>query len=94
MTSIFGNVYIDSCNKTFHRAIIKMKLIDETSNTYIDFDAKNNNVHQKTLLQKVTIQTLYKHFIGYMDDDNKTRPFSIIFPKTSADVKSCDGTTK
>ena len=35
----------------------------------------------------------YRCFIGYMDDDCKTKRFSII-PKTSAYVKSCDGETK
>ena len=36
----------------------------------------------------------YKYFIGYLYNDNRVKPLHIIFPKTSAYVKSYDGHTK
>ena len=36
----------------------------------------------------------YKYFIGYKDDENKTKPLHIILPKTSAYVKIYVGETK
>ena len=33
----------------------------------------------------------YKHFIGYLYNDNKVKPLHIMLPKTSAYVKSHDG---
>ena len=33
----------------------------------------------------------YKFFIGYVDDDCKIKPFSVILPKTSAYVNGSDG---
>ena len=35
-----------------------------------------------------------KYFIGYMDDDYKIKPISIILPKTSTYIKSYDDKTK
>ena len=37
---------------------------------------------------------IYKHFIGYLYNDNKVNPLHIMIPKTSAYVKSYDGQTK
>ena len=37
----------------------------------------------------------YKYFIGYLyNDNNKVKPLHIMFPKTSAYVKSYDEQTK
>ena len=36
----------------------------------------------------------YKYFIGYLYNDNRVKPLHIIFPKTSAYVKSYDRHTK
>ena len=36
----------------------------------------------------------YKYFTGYLCNDNKVKPLYIMFPKTSAYVKSYDGQTK
>ena len=35
-----------------------------------------------------------KYFICYLYNDNKVKPLHIMFPKTSASVKSYDGQTK
>ena len=35
-----------------------------------------------------------KYFIGYIDDNYKIKPFSVILPKTSLYIKSYDGETK
>ena len=35
-----------------------------------------------------------KHFIGSMNDDYGTKPFSVILPKTSAFIRRYDGETK
>ena len=32
----------------------------------------------------------YKYFIFYLYNDNKVKPLHIMFPKTSADMKSYD----
>ena len=36
----------------------------------------------------------YKYFIGYLCDGNKVKPLNVMFPKTSANVKSYDRQTK
>ena len=36
----------------------------------------------------------YKYFIGYIDDDYKIKPFSIVLSKMSAYKKRYDGETK
>ena len=36
----------------------------------------------------------YKHFIGYLYNDNEVKPLHIMLPKTSAYVKSYDRQTK
>ena len=36
----------------------------------------------------------YKYFIGYLYNGNKVKPFNIMFPKTSAYVKSYDRQTR
>ena len=35
----------------------------------------------------------YKYFIGYLYNNHKVKPLNIMFPKTSAYVKSYDGQT-
>ena len=39
-------------------------------------------------------QKKYKYFVGYLYDDNNIKQLNIMFPKTSAYVKSYDGQTK
>ena len=39
-------------------------------------------------------EKIYKCIIGYMDDDYKTKPLSIMLPKSSAYLEICDGKTK
>ena len=34
------------------------------------------------------------YFIGYLYNNHKVKPLNIMLPKTSANVKSCDGQTK
>ena len=55
-----------------------------------DVDTKSILIYDKVSSGKKN----YKYFIGYMDDDYKIKPFSIIFPKTSVCVKRYVGKTK
>ena len=36
----------------------------------------------------------YKYFIGYLNNDNKVKPFHTMLPKTSTYVKCYEGQTK
>ena len=60
------------------------------SNFFKDVDIDNISISDKV----TSGEKNYKYFICYMDDDCKTKPFSIIFPKMSTYVKSYDGKTK
>ena len=60
------------------------------SNFFKDVDIDNISISDKV----TSGEKNYKYFICYMDDDCKTKPFSIILPKMSTYVKSYDGKTK
>ena len=44
--------------------------------------------------KKISSDEKNKHFIGYLHNEYKVKPLHIMFPKTSAHVKSYDGQTK
>ena len=60
------------------------------SNFFKDVDIDNISISEKV----TSGEKNYKYFIGYMDDDCKTKSFSIILPKMSTYGKSYDGKTK
>ena len=39
-------------------------------------------------------EKIYKYFIGYIDDGYKIKPFRVILPKISANIKSYDSETR
>ena len=73
-----------------------------------DIETKKKIFYNKTLIffkyidiEKVLVSNKisfgeknYKHFIGYLFDDNEIQPLHIMLPKTSAYVKSHDVQTK
>ena len=46
------------------------------------------------LARFLLVKKSYKYFIGYLYNDHKVKSLSIMLPKTSAYVKSCDRQTK
>ena len=52
---------------------------------------KNVDIGKVLVSSKISSgEKIYKYFIGYLYDDYKVKPLHIMFPKTSAYVKSYD----
>ena len=83
--------------------------MDKTITTFGGIETEKPKLHHRKnliLLEDVDTQRMqlsnmvssgeknYKFFIGYKDNDHKIKALRIMFPKTSAYVKSCDGETK
>ena len=55
----------------------------------------NVDIEKELVCNKISFgEKSYKHFIGYLYNDNKVKPLHIMLPKTSAYIKSYDGQTK
>ena len=56
---------------------------------------KNINIEKVLVSNKISFcEKNCKYFIGYLYNDHKVRPLSIMLPETRAYVKSYDGQTK
>ena len=78
--STFGNIEIEKKKFYHHKTTILKKYVD---------------IQKVLVSNKIYFgEKIYKHFIGYLYNDNKVRPLHIMLPKTSAYVKSYDGQTK
>ena len=77
--------------------------------TFSDTDNEKHKLHHRknlVLLEDVDIEKIqvssmvslgeknYKYFIGYKDDDHKTKSVCILLSKTSVYVRRYDGETK
>ena len=75
-------------------AILKLKKTNFTARK-VQFLKKDVDIEKVVASNKISFRKkYYKYFIGYLYNDHKGRPLHIIFPKTSAYVKSYDGQTK
>ena len=68
---------------------IEIKKIHSSKKFLNDVDINNIFISRKISSGKKK----YKYFIGYIND-YKTKPLTIILPKTSTYVRSCEGRTK
>ena len=76
----FGNIEIEK-NRFYHH-IILIFLGDV-------------DIEKVLVFNKISFgEKNYKYFIGYLYNDNKVKPLTIMLPKTSAYVESYDGRTK
>ena len=75
-------------------AILKLKKIHFIAIKVVFFK-KDVNIEKVLVSNKISFgEKSYKFYIDYLYNDHRVKPLHIMFPKTSAYVKSYDGQTK